>query len=167
MAAEGEGRNAVFAARSGWEVYAFDQSPHGKEKALRLAKEQGVPLHYTISDCLETEYPTDYFDAIGLIYAHFPATVKSACHRLLTRYLKPGGTVIFEAFSKQHPAYQQTWPGIGGPTDADMLFSLEEITTDFTGFDFITLNEQEVELREGLYHIGRGSVIRFTAKKKP
>ena len=35
--AEGEGRNAVYAAKLGWEVSAFDYSFKGKEKADRLA----------------------------------------------------------------------------------------------------------------------------------
>lgn len=35
--AEGEGRNAVFAATRGWRVAAFDISTEGKKKALRLA----------------------------------------------------------------------------------------------------------------------------------
>ena len=34
--AEGEGRNAVYAAQSGWQVSAFDISEEGKKKAERL-----------------------------------------------------------------------------------------------------------------------------------
>ena len=36
--AEGEGRNAVFAAKLGWTVSAFDISVEGKKKALLLAE---------------------------------------------------------------------------------------------------------------------------------
>jgi hypothetical protein len=35
--AEGEGRNAVHAARLGWKVYAFDISTEAKLKAEKLA----------------------------------------------------------------------------------------------------------------------------------
>ena len=38
---EGEGRNAVFAAKNGWTVDATDQSEIGKLKALKLASESG------------------------------------------------------------------------------------------------------------------------------
>lgn len=38
--AEGEGRNAVYAAALGWESVAFDQSAEGKAKALKLASEK-------------------------------------------------------------------------------------------------------------------------------
>src|SRR5687768_5721230 len=42
--AEGEGRNAVFAAKLGWTVSAFDISVEGKNKALRLAKTNKVKI---------------------------------------------------------------------------------------------------------------------------
>jgi hypothetical protein len=38
--AEGEGRNAVFAAKLGWIVSAFDISIEGKKKAMQLAKSE-------------------------------------------------------------------------------------------------------------------------------
>ena len=37
---EGEGRNAVYAARKGWIVDAADQSPNAREKAMKLAAER-------------------------------------------------------------------------------------------------------------------------------
>ena len=37
LPAEGEGRNAVYAAKQGWEVMAFDLSSEGKNKAEKLA----------------------------------------------------------------------------------------------------------------------------------
>lgn len=166
LAAEGEGRNAVHAARCGWETHAFDQSSFGKEKALRLAEANGVTIHYEVQDCLASRYPDHFFDAIGLIYAHFPAMVKSDCHRYLKAFLRPGGTIIFEAFSKKHPAYQAQYPHIGGPTEVPMLFSCEEIREDFQDFDIQELTETETELSEGRFHVGKGSVIRFTGIKK-
>jgi hypothetical protein len=44
-------------------------------------------------------YQENQFDAIALIYAHFPADKKSSYHKILTTYLRPGG-IFFEAFSK-------------------------------------------------------------------
>ena len=42
--AEGEGRNAVFAAKHGWAVSAFDISLEWKNKALKLADKNNVDL---------------------------------------------------------------------------------------------------------------------------
>ncbi len=51
--AEGEGRNAVFAAKLSWEVFSFDISPEGKKKALQLAERNDVTIDYRIGE-LET-----------------------------------------------------------------------------------------------------------------
>ena len=37
---EGEGRNAVYAAKMGWHVDAFDQSSEGKLKALKTRRSE-------------------------------------------------------------------------------------------------------------------------------
>src|SRR3954471_19317438 len=71
--AEGEGRNAVYAARLGWKVSAFDISIEGKNKALRLAQANNVIIDYQVGDLQTLNYKPAQFDAIALIYAHFPA----------------------------------------------------------------------------------------------
>jgi hypothetical protein len=45
------------------------------------------------------------------------------------------------------------------------LFSVDEIRADFGNYDFIELKEVEVNLSEGLYYNGQGSVIRFVGQK--
>ena len=47
---EGEGRNAVFAAKLGWNVDAFDQSSVAKMKAETLAKLNNVKINYSNVD---------------------------------------------------------------------------------------------------------------------
>ncbi len=163
--AEGEGRNAVYAASLGWQVFAFDISLEGKEKALRLAEKKGVTINYKVGDLPTLDYQEAQFDAIALIYAHFPAGIKSFYHKTLQKYLRTGGIVIFEAFSKRHIAYNAADPKIGGPKDVASLFSIEEIQSDFENFDILLLEERETELHEGLYHNGVGSVIRFVGQK--
>ena len=165
MPADGEGRNGIFAATLGWEVTAFDLSVEGQKKATRLADEFGVTLDYQVGDFADLEFTPAYFNAIGLIYAHFPANRKLAFHHRLTQYLKPGGVVIFEAFSKSHLPYKAKNPKVGGPGDLDTLFSIEEITQYFPDFEIHLLEEQVVSLDEGNYHVGEGAVIRFVGKK--
>src|SRR4051812_12435595 len=75
--AEGEGRNAVFAAQLGWRVSAFDISIEGKNKALGLAEANNVTIDYQVGELQELNYKPEQFDAIALIYAHFPADIKS------------------------------------------------------------------------------------------
>jgi 2-polyprenyl-3-methyl-5-hydroxy-6-metoxy-1,4-benzoquinol methylase len=164
--AEGEGRNAVFAARLGWTVSAFDISVEGKNKAIRLAETNGVTIDYQVGELQTLNYNTEQFDAIALIYAHFPAEIKSAYHKTLDTWLRKGGLIIFEAFSKKHIDYIAVNEKVGGPKDIAMLFSIDELKTDFANYEIIELEEKEIELSEGLYHNGKGSVIRFTGRKK-
>ena len=111
-------------------------------------------------------YKPGQFDAIALIYAHFPADRKSLYHRMLDNYLRKNGIIIFEAFSKTHIDYVSGNEKIGGPKDVAMLFSIDELKSDFANYEIIELAEKEIELNEGLFHNGKGSVIRFTGRKK-
>lgn len=164
--AEGEGRNAVFAAQKGWNVSAFDISTEGRNKATRLAEVNNVKIDYRLGLLETLHFAEDEFDAIALIYAHFPAGIKSVYHKTLSRYLRKGGILIFEAFSKRHLEYLERNENVGGPKDINMLFSTEEIKNDFPDYEIIELTESEIELSEGLFHNGTGSVIRFTGRKK-
>lgn len=166
FAAEGEGRNAVYAATLGWQAAAFDISAEGQKKAQQLANANRVQIDYRVGELDTLGFVPAQFDAIALIYAHFPATIKSAMHRSLDTYLRSGGVVIFEAFSKKHLDYVTKNERVGGPKDLAQLFSIEEVQADFANYDFTELAETEIELNEGAYHNGTGSVIRFVARKR-
>lgn len=164
--AEGEGRNAVYAAKLGWTVSAFDISEEGKKKALKLAEANNVSIDYKVGELETLNYHTEQFDAIALIYAHFPAAIKSSIHKTLETYLRKDGIIIFEAFSKKHLEYLAVNDKVGGPKDIESLFSIEEIQADFPNYEIIELVEKEIELNEGLFHNGKASVIRFVGRKK-
>ncbi len=164
--AEGEGRNAIYAAKIGWDTSAFDISIEGKNKALKLAKENNVSIEYKVGELPNLGYKNEQFDVIALIYAHFPPKIKSEYHKLLNKKLKKGGLIIFEAFGKKHLEYQKRNPRIGGPPNLDSLFSTEELKSDFKNYEVLELTETEAELNEGLYHNGIGSVTRFIGIKK-
>lgn len=166
FAAEGEGRNAVFAAKLGWTVFAFDISDEGRKKAILLAEANNVPIDYQIGELSTLGYRSQQFDAIALIYAHFPADLKSVYHKLLSSYLRKGGIIIFEAFGKNHLGYRLNNPKVGGPTNIAELFSMEELKSDFENYEIIELVEKEIELNEGIYHKGKGSVVRFVGRKE-
>ena len=166
LPAEGEGRNAVFAAGLGWKIAAFDQSPQGKRKAELLAESRNLGLDYQVCDWQETNYLPASFDAIALIFAHMPAGQKKEFHSRMCSFLKPGGIIILEAFSKNQPEWQAKNPAAGGPREPGMLYSTEEIRHDFQNFEPLLLEEKVVNLKEGPFHNSFGSVIRFQGMKK-
>lgn len=165
LPAEGEGRNAVFAAKSGWTVSAFDISTEGRKKAVRLAREHGVTIDYKVGGLDTLRHREEEFDAVALIYAHFSPELKSEYHAAFRKYLKKGGTVILELFGKNHLKYNRIDPKVGGPKDIDVLCSADEIAAYYSGFDVAELEEKVIRLSEGPYHNGIGSVVRFTGRK--
>jgi hypothetical protein len=163
--ADGEGRNSVYAATLGWKCNAFDISEEGMNKAMHLANNNNVAIDYKIGDFRQMGYLADSFDLLVFIFAHFQGSKKIGIHLDLNSLLKPGGMVIFEAFSKKHIDFQAIYPNIGGPRDIEMLWSKDEIKLAFPQFKIVELEEQEVELHEGNFHEGKGSVIRFLGIK--
>lgn len=158
--AEGEGRNAVFAAQLGFNVFAFDSSEVARGKALLLADDKNVSIQYRLAGYADVDYPKNSFDVIALIFAHMPAQFRREWHRKLVSYLKPGGKLILEGFSKDQLKYNS-----GGPKDPTMLFSIEELSGDFSDLKEVRLYTHLTELNEGEYHRGAASVIRLTGIK--
>lgn len=166
FAAEGEGRNAVYAAKLGWDVSAFDISEEGKKKAIMLADKNKVELDYRVGKLDVLGFSENTFDALALIYAHFPADMKSELHKSLYKLLHTGAVIIFEAFSKNHLEFIKKNEKVGGPKELAMLFSIDELKNDFPGCEILLLEERIIELNEGDFHNGTGSVIRFVGRKK-
>ncbi len=163
--AEGEGRNAVFAAKVGWKVYAFDISKEGRDKALKLAKKNKLDIDYQLGDFNSLKYQENFFDVIALIYTHFPPFIRSLYFPIFDELLKDKGIIIAEVFSKRHIEYQKKYEKIGGPRDMDLLYSINDFQNFFPKYEYHLLEETEVELYEGQGHLGVGSVIRFVGKK--
>jgi 2-polyprenyl-3-methyl-5-hydroxy-6-metoxy-1,4-benzoquinol methylase len=156
---EGEGRNAVYAAKKGWDVLAFDMSEAGKEKAKALALKHKVTVNYTVSDILDAKY--ENADVVGLIYAHFPDTIRSLAHHQISSWLKPGGKLILEAFNPLQINNQS-----GGPKDISMLYTIEMLQADFTSLHIESIEYKNITLDEGPLHQGAANVIQMIASKK-
>lgn len=160
LPAEGEGRNAVFAAISNWQVTAFDASIEGKIKAEALAKLHKVDINYLLCPYQEMDFEPNSFDAIALIYAHMPYELRKKVHTKLIDYLKPGGHLIIEGFSEEQLNYQS-----GGPKEIEMLYSISALENEFKTLSTRQITQHEIELSEGLFHNGKASVIRLWGKK--
>lgn len=157
---EGEGRNAVYAAKQGWQVTAFDTSSEGKKKAEKLAQTNNVAFDYLLESYDSVHLEKDSFDCIALIYTHMNPEQRHAYHQKLLTFLKPGGTLILEGFCKE-----QINNNTGGPKDVNMLFSKKELETDFATLSQIVIDKQVLRLNEGNFHHGEAAVIRLIGNK--
>lgn len=158
--AEGEGRNAVYAARLGWKVTAFDTSIEGRKKAIELTIKHNVRINYLIEGYETIDLPKESFDCIVFVYAHIHSSFRNEYHRKLASFLKPGGILIMESFSKE-----QLFKESGGPKNIEMLYSVEDLKTDFSDFSELQVVKTETELSEGDFHRGSASVIRVLGTK--
>ncbi len=156
---EGEGRNAVYAAKLGWEVTAVDFSDEAKKKAEALAKESGVNIEYIVKDISSFAHKKNEYDAIALIFLHLPEKLRKSVHNKVVDALKPGGTLIAEFYEKEQLKYNS-----GGPPNSDLLYSLENIANDFKILDFLHFVKEEAQVSEGILHHGKAMVIRFVGR---
>ena len=157
---DGEGRNAVFAAKLGWEVNAFDFSPSAKEKARVLAKQEKVNPVFEVADIVEKEFKENSADVVALIYAHFPEGLRQIAHQKAIKWLKPGAKLVLEAF---HP--NQLENSSGGPKNIEMLYTEEMLRDDFKELKIENLHSLETNLSEGEFHKGKADIVRLLATK--
>ncbi len=161
LIAEGEGRNAVYAAQQGWQVTAVDFSEKGRAKALALAAARGVQFEYHIADIQQYDLVGNGpWDAIGLIYAHFPPEIRAATHQKCAQALQPGARIILEAFNPNQLSHHS-----GGPRNLEMLYSSPLLKEDFKGLEILESSESTLYLNEGEGHEGLAAVVRLVLKK--
>ncbi|HKL08300.1 MAG TPA: class I SAM-dependent methyltransferase [Bacteroidales bacterium] len=156
---DGEGRNSVYAAKSGWQVTAFDSSKVAKTKALKLARQMNVSIQYDV--CSVMNFDTEHkFDLISLIYLHLEPNIRKSFHKKLVEHLNEEGHILLEVFSKE-----QIYHSTGGPKNPDMLYSIDELKDDFDGMNIKFLEKTTTYLSEGTHHNGQANVIRLLASK--
>ena len=159
---EGEGRNAVFCSTQGWKVDAFDFSEAAKQKAESLAKIKNVNVNYEISDLHHYDFSENTYDAAALIFAHPPADLRHVLHQNIIKSLKPGGTLILEAFHVKQLHHNRA---SGGPKNEEMLYTEAMLQQDFKALQILSLKHEVIELQQGNFHKGKAEIIRLFATK--
>ena len=161
MLGEGEGRNAVYAAKIKWEVDAVDFSEQARIKAMKLAAKERVNIKYTVSNLIEYKPKKNFYDALGIIFFHLEKEYITKIFTGAQEALKQGGVIICEVFS-----VNQLGRNSGGPKNLDLLYTVDEMKILFSGLEMDYLEECTVELNEGLLHQGEAKVIRYVGRKK-
>lgn len=156
---EGEGRNAVFLAKKGYEVAAIDASDVGLSKLETWAKESNVEVKTKCMDINEW-IPTKKYGAILFTFMHLKIDELQKIVEKIEDSLKENGFLVAEVFSKS-----QIHKNSGGPKDLDLLYSVEDFQNSIKSLKIHKLEEKIVELNEGNGHIGEASVIRLIAQK--
>jgi SAM-dependent methyltransferase len=161
---DGQGRNGVWLAEQGLIVDTVDISPLGVAKARELAEARGVAVNTEIADLLTWDWPRASYDIVAALYVHFFDPDRPLMHRAMMNALKPGGILIFEAFSVEQLEMRKKHHS-GGPKTADMLYTRAKLTADFADASILLLEEATVELDEGHRHKGLAAIIRAVVQK--
>ncbi len=156
---EGEGRNAIFLAKKGYEVTAVDASDIALKKLEAFAKEENASISTCCQD-LNEWVPKKKYGAIVFSYLHLLDNEKQSLFTKIEESLKHQGFFVAEVFSKHQLNYSS-----GGPKDKELLYSLEDFQKAFKHSIIHKLEEVEVELDEGKGHQGLACVIRIIAQR--
>lgn len=87
----GEGRNSIYLASLGWQVWGFDPAEAGVALAQKKAKELGLTLHASSVRDSEFDFGKNRFDLIL-----FSWTMPLVPVERVADSLKPGGIVVME-----------------------------------------------------------------------
>ena len=156
---EGDGRQAIYAAKQGWEVDVFDWSEVACAKTKQAAAEAGVRVHVTCASALDFQ-PEGGYDFIASIFFHLPVDMRATVHQRMASWLKPGGMMLVEAFDQPQIHLQS-----GGPKDPTMLYSADLLVSDFQSLTTISVNQVETTIDEGIYHRGEAALVRYIGTK--
>jgi hypothetical protein len=159
LPAEGEGRNAVYAASHGWEVDAFDFSEEAFKKAIVFSKQKDVSINYQVRE-IEKFTAEKKYDAVGLIYVHLPANIRQQFHKQVHNSIRSGGFLVLEAFAKEQIEFNS-----GGPKDISLLYDAPTICQDFPFLHIHFCGQREIEVNEGRFHKGNAAVLQLLGQK--
>jgi len=139
--AAGEGRNAIWLARRGWLVTAVDFSQAGLDKGRRLAGDlpDDLEIEWVCADATTWTAESPY-DLCVIAYLQLVADERRRAVRRGFEGLATGGTFLLVA----HDTTNLT-EGTGGPQDASVLMSADDVLADLDGMDYEVVRAGRVE----------------------
>lgn len=155
---EGEGRNAIFFAKNGFEVSAIDASNLGLQKLQNRAIEENLNIKTICMDLNDWEV-TKKYDVIVASYLHMYKNEREKLFQKIEDSLNPNGYFIAEFFSTKQLSYKS-----GGPKDLDLLYTIEDFSNHFN-LCKKNITREIVTLDEGIGHQGEACVIRVVVQK--
>jgi SAM-dependent methyltransferase len=122
----GEGRNALWLARLGWQVLGVDFSAAAIDRARELSRqldeEERLRASWRVQDVTsEPPRPASY-DLALISYVHIGAESNRTLIDDGARSIKPGGHLVIVGHDRRN-----LLEGVGGPQDADRLYVPEDI----------------------------------------
>jgi SAM-dependent methyltransferase len=155
--AGGEGRNAVFLARQGWQVVLLDVAIAGLARARALGRAGGAGAALVAGDsgALPLRPGGVRFDLVLVTNFHDRELVAAA-----GSWLAPGGALVVEGFSLDQLGRQS-----GGPPDPALLWKPNELLRLPEGLRVVWYEDRLVDGDDNPCHRGPKWVVRLVARR--
>jgi SAM-dependent methyltransferase len=124
----GEGRNAIWLARRGWEVTGVDFSGVAVAKARAMAAEAGAAASFVRADLADHVPEPGSADLVLLAYLQVPDPLRTTVLERAAAALRPGGTLLWVAHDRSNLD-----GGHGGPRHPEVLSTPEEVASVLGG----------------------------------
>jgi SAM-dependent methyltransferase len=132
----GEGADAVWLARRGWDVTGLEVSGLALQRAAGHARDAGVAVRWVHAELAKAELPPGSFDLVSAQYPALLRTPDSAAERALLAAVAPGGVLLLvhHAGMDTHPVHDggfdpadYVWPTmVAELLDDDWLVEVDE-----------------------------------------
>ncbi len=138
----GEGADAIWLARSGWEVTAIDVSSVALHRARDAAERAEVSIEWVCGDGLSVPLRAGSFDLVSIQYPALPAAAGDPAVRALLATLRSGGILlaVYHDIDEAHLEHMKA-RGVD-PADYVNVNDLLRVARD----DF-TIERHEIEAR--------------------
>ena len=132
----GEGADAVWLARRGWDVTALEVSGVALHRARGHAADAGVDITFVHAGLAEADLPAASFDLVSAQYPALPRTPDSRAERALLAAVKPGGRLLLvhhAGMETQEPREgldpaDYVWPSmLAAQLDGDWSVEVDEV----------------------------------------
>jgi 2-polyprenyl-3-methyl-5-hydroxy-6-metoxy-1,4-benzoquinol methylase len=140
----GQGRNALWLARHGWEVTGFDPAQVGVDQAKAVAAQEHLTLTALATDAEHFDFGENRWDLIVFAYA---GGADEAAQ--VVKSLKSGGVVVIETFLK-------------GPS-APFGLEPQALAKAFAGLEIV---QNESVTAKADWGLRDDQLVRFVAKKR-
>jgi SAM-dependent methyltransferase len=121
----GEGADAVWLAKQGWDVTAADISSVALARAAEHAADAGVRVRFEHHN-LEQSFPSGSYDLVSAQFLHFWGGFdREKILRTAAEHVAPGGTLLIEGHMDPGPFHHEHQHEMRFPTPDEVIESLD------------------------------------------
>ncbi len=137
----GEGRNAMWLARQGWQVTAVDFSEVAVDRGREVARAEGIDVNWVVADLQTWDFEGRRWDLVAHVYLHWEVLEREPFLDRCAAAVAPGGYLVLVGHDRSNIEH-----GHGGPQNPAFLTTPEELRERFEAAG-LTVDRAETVLR--------------------